>query len=786
MSTPSTTAPRANGTIAAPKVNNSNVTSTSISQDESSASGAVPFRSPSEAKKKVQEAILGLWPLKVRYQDYIEEGVDESIVQALFKDLGLDIPVTKPASAPTNTGHEPQAETAKTIEPSKAPTEPASQPHDKAIPPPSTNGQRDDKEKTNKGGGPTHGEKSAAEERKDKIARKLAAMAQKTTVAQPPGPSALVSKLATVPASVPVPASDPVPSAMSVQSPAPSSAPPPTQAAVSKTPKPDVTPTPQAVGKTKAENTAILQQKLAKLKKQQAQLAAEKAKAASNASTTSSSPAPAESNPEGINRSGDLTPKPTSAAPPGQPLNQPRSPAEPHDNHKNQSVPSLLLQSKTFPQPTQSSSRSLKRPVASDFDNYTPPTSTLKRSRTDERLVIDVSDDEDVEMDMGSPTDEAGQPADSSTAPRSSLGAFAPLSDGPHRRQQPSPASNSAATPVKGARIDLLHKRIEETKRMIAEAEAKKAAKKGTPQQSPGPSSPAAQQPLSLPKFNKSNVEAKNNITSRRDRIASFELPRVNAALKEKQDKLKQIVAEAARLELEVQASMEEERKLRAEMEQLEVPIDNTPSLEEQSPKPSQATARSPIAEQHTSSDAQQSSPKGSSSTLKPLQTSDSTSTDADEEMDVDSNYDEALQTSMLNDRAHSSNDQIATAAASVATNGTSTPNISHSSMEANGQTQPSATDVDKVTEQAPGEAVVDVSVELSEPLAVSGVPTGSAVPSEPDVPSSESDISMQQSAAESSQSDDEYEPIPAQIHDSPHNQGDEQQSTEVSEQLFV
>ncbi|KAL2888960.1 hypothetical protein HOO65_030461 [Ceratocystis lukuohia] len=43
-----------------------------------------------EARKKAQAAILRLWPLEVRYQQYIEEGIEETVIKQLFCDLGLD------------------------------------------------------------------------------------------------------------------------------------------------------------------------------------------------------------------------------------------------------------------------------------------------------------------------------------------------------------------------------------------------------------------------------------------------------------------------------------------------------------------------------------------------------------------------------------------------------------------------------------------------------------------------------------------------------------------------
>ncbi|KAH6661884.1 hypothetical protein EV126DRAFT_437091, partial [Verticillium dahliae] len=56
---------------------------------------AAPPAAPSadsllQAKTKARSAILGLWSLDVRYDDFVSEGIDKDLVRALFNDLGLD------------------------------------------------------------------------------------------------------------------------------------------------------------------------------------------------------------------------------------------------------------------------------------------------------------------------------------------------------------------------------------------------------------------------------------------------------------------------------------------------------------------------------------------------------------------------------------------------------------------------------------------------------------------------------------------------------------------------
>ncbi|KAI0453318.1 hypothetical protein F5B21DRAFT_479582 [Xylaria acuta] len=774
LPTTSNAMPQSNGATLASGAN-SNTDPTSASNREPRANGSSPPRSPLEAKKKAQEAILGLWPLKVRYQDYIDEGVDTNVVKALFKDLGLDVPIPKAATAAAKTTSDAQSMPARAVAPSNVSPKPQSPPAHKTQAPLPDAKQPNKKDNKSKSGETKVAEKSAAEERKDKIARKLAAMAQKTTAARPPGQGTSASASLSAPA----PPATPVAAPISAPSPAPTPASAPVETAPPTAgTKLDPANTQSAVTKTRAENNAILQQKLAALKKQQAQLAAEKARVTSNESTTTSSPAAVEPNPFDTGRNGNSTPNLRSAASAQQ---NPSQQNELQGNSRDEGIPGLSFPSLSLPQSAQGLSRSLKRPVASDFDNHTPRFELLKRTRTHERLVIDVSDDEDVEMDIGSPMEELPPSADSSTAPtRQALGTFPPLSDGLNRRQRDSPASSSAPTPpVHGTRIDLLQKKIEEAKRLIAEAEAKKAAKRVTTQSSPKPSSPVAQQSVILPNTNEGNLEGKGIINSRRDRIASYELPRITAALKEKQDKLKILVAEAARLELEVQASLDEERKLRTEMDCLvESSTAISPEPDEQQPQTRDG--------QITASDNHQTLQEQRPDEAKPF-SRESPSAGVNGGMDAELNNDEALQAAILTDNTHAIDTQMTDAGApspgtdnTPVINETVAADVSPSSLDTGGPAQTSAADLEKDMEQTAEGISTDADVEV-------GFIAESATPSsEPDIELSESDVSMRQSTAELSQSDDEsYEPTPAQISDSHGVQKDEQNNTEVVDDVL-
>ncbi|KAK8104089.1 uncharacterized protein PG998_011122 [Apiospora kogelbergensis] len=303
----------------------------------------------------------------------------------------------------------------------------------------------------------------------------------------------------------------------------------------------------QLKAKTKAENTLKLQQKLAALRKAQEAEAKRKQEQATTQQTSinatsrvqSERPAPDSGTAATPQRSKQNSPK--IDVPIGSPATK---------------VPGLTLPS--LSQPTVAV-RNLKRPVASDFDGgYSSGNSMLKRTRTQERLIIDVSeeeddDDEDVEMDIGSPIDgppgAAIQTIGGGTPSQSnSLGTFPPLSN---RRSQ----------------------------KRIAEAEAKKAAKKPN-----GSVTPVAA--ASPPRLWREKVE-------RRERISSYHLPIVDAALQEKQQRLKQLQMEAAQVELEVQARLEERNKLSAEMDALkdiDVDIFN-PTAPSPLPTPDQSCA---------------------------------------------------------------------------------------------------------------------------------------------------------------------------------------------------
>ena len=111
-----------------------------------------------DAKKEAKEVILRLWPLNIRYGNYVDEGVDKAVLDDLFTELGLDSSLasnSEDATTPTTTQ-----------------TEPATN-----FPPP----EKDEKETTACIAEEGQKPKDKSEERKDRIARLLAAKGTKAT-----------------------------------------------------------------------------------------------------------------------------------------------------------------------------------------------------------------------------------------------------------------------------------------------------------------------------------------------------------------------------------------------------------------------------------------------------------------------------------------------------------------------------------------------------------------------------------------------------------------------------
>ncbi|KAJ0377671.1 hypothetical protein COL26b_004142 [Colletotrichum chrysophilum] len=515
---------------------------------QSSSSATAPL-GLEDARKQARAAILNLWPMNVRYQQYVDEGIDATVVRNLFSELGLDASTPNQAggsgvSAPPamTTSHSPSQASFKA---------PGGQASVAAVKP----GVQEQ--------APASTAKSAGEERKDRIARLLAAKNAKAA------PSSSTAASAEAKAA-------------------------------------------QASGMTDKE--AVQQQKMDALQKSREARAQKDAVRKNSVQTVqSANTSPAATRPSSATNGTSTVPaaaqSPQSSLPQGQYPLPTAAPAT--------TIPGLFM---STPQAAASNQR--KRPVAADFvassqANKRP----FGHQRQDKPFVIDVSDasdDEDIEMEITSPTEESSsfQQANTPLQKTASFRNFPPLTDG---RPQVSPVPSNVTTPQSGiiaaqpkaGHLENMDKKIEAMKRKIALAEAKaklKAAMSGqasglksngqTPDatadsdgskpairrvQSMGASS-ASDQPnpnapsspvvaeagssMRLPKPSERRAEAAS-VRAQKFREVSTSLPLVEGRLKAKKSKLRLLQSQIARLQKEIEEEGAEKEKLTQEMEQL-------------------------------------------------------------------------------------------------------------------------------------------------------------------------------------------------------------------------
>ncbi|KAE9365161.1 hypothetical protein N431DRAFT_430676 [Stipitochalara longipes BDJ] len=283
-----------------------------------------------------------------------------------------------------------------------------------------------------------------------------------------------------------------------------------------------------------------------------------------------------------------------------------------------------------LPTPTPSSQR--KRPVAADFDDPLPAMNTFKRPfgyspHNDGRasLVIDLSDDEDedvaMELDSQADQDSPVQSVRKMSDPRSNNTQNMLPANVPPRKPFTPPNTSATNTPSVSVakaglgRPDVLIRKeseIEELKKKIAEAEARKRARQtpsGTRTPRVSELSGSEAKDANLPDGNlgskvaasikmqnliaiaddKATVESqkladaqaaeiekaaelKRNEAEqkrlRREKIAS-DLPLVEAEVLQNQTKLEELRAEMAKIEAAVRKSLEDKQRLAEEMERL-------------------------------------------------------------------------------------------------------------------------------------------------------------------------------------------------------------------------
>ncbi|TQN75220.1 Protein red1 [Colletotrichum shisoi] len=497
-----------------------------------------------DARQRAQSAVLSLWPLGVRHQDYVDEGIDKDVVKELFNELKLDSGTSSQFAIPG------LSVTAQLPGLSQSYSQSSSQPN-------SASTLTATLKPTNKATSTVA--KSAGEERKDRIARLLAAKNAK------PAPSALNNG------------------------------------------------TPAAGA---SDKVLIQQQKhdaLQKSREARAQKAAERKGSLQASQSKETSPA------SSIRRPPSTT-NITSVAP---------STARQAQVASSQQSASQVAPVSTIPGLFMSTPQSApinnqrKRPVAADFvSNSNVNKRPFGPTRQDEPFVIDVSDvsdDEDVEMEIGSPTDEpaSAQRTDTPSRKTASFRDFPPLREGIPQHRLSSPAPSNVATPQSGilgaqpkqAHLEVMDKQIVAMKRKIALAEARAKLKavmnnqagglksngqtpdvavdsdSGKPairrvqsmdassasDQLNGQASPVTAEPSSsmrLPKLSDKRVEG-DSTRAQKLRVVSTNLPLIENRLQAKKSKLRLLQSQMSRLEKEIEEEIAEKQKLSEEMEQL-------------------------------------------------------------------------------------------------------------------------------------------------------------------------------------------------------------------------
>ncbi|EGZ76556.1 hypothetical protein NEUTE2DRAFT_98481 [Neurospora tetrasperma FGSC 2509] len=528
-------------------------------------------------QKEAQLAILRLLPLGVKYQNYIEEGIDEKVVQKLYNNLHLDIP--KPASE-TATTTAPKATQEQVSSP--VPTSPRTTKVQQQQPTPVVTDTVSTTEQPGK-----------EESRKDRIARLMAAKAEKA--AKPP--AAPASK----PPSAPAPKTAPAPVAMAQSSPV-SSEPKAAPAAMQEKPSGDAAAPKPKLG----PKELLLQQKIAALQKsREAQKQGQ-----GNIKPQIATP--------GVVDKATSTHISNYAASTGLKNGVPQPQVQANVSTAVPSIPGLHFSGTPNAQPALPANPR-KRPVAADFVEYSSTATSLPKRpfgqiRKETSLVIDVTDgsdddeDMDIDMDMESPTDvpQPTQTANGSFQSGGPLRDFPLLTDTLPSRQVSSPvpvmqASNPPATAQNIRRreteLDVKERMIQEMRRKIAEAEAKRKAKKSSagsqtptqPEHTPelkddgGSRLPITRQSVSTSCTGLSSVTTPLRPASAAPVLSSPSTaepakpsPAAKAALEAKMDRLRQLREEQARLEAEINGLSEEPEQ--PDINTMEVPTQSNGS----------------------------------------------------------------------------------------------------------------------------------------------------------------------------------------------------------------
>ncbi|KAJ3467150.1 hypothetical protein MRS44_004714 [Fusarium solani] len=541
-----------------------------MGQTQTSQSDKVLF----EFKKRAQDAIVRLWPLNVRYQNYVEEGVDKTVLDQLFMELGLDITTHAPVLEETRVLAAPEA------------MDTSSNAQDGSSHLMTTSNNDEKSESTDRA-------KDKSEERKDRIARLLAAKGSKSTATT---------------------VDDNKTSKTSVDA-----------SATTTISKPEKT-------KSQSEKSKLIQQKMEALMKAREANAKATQALAPSISVSSSAVAPESSE------------TPRAVSPDAMNLDdQPVAAPDRTDTASAPSIPGLFLSSSApSPAPNQR-----KRPVAADLNEQSTAAAQKRpfgQARDSRPFLIDVSDDEDdAEMEIDSPELRPSS-IQRPTTPGSRTISFRDhpaLPDSASHRAVSSPKAAGTPTSNVNSKVNLenMNKKIEDMRRKIAEAEARKKAKQsnnGSPslpqsqaqskegsvdaasEPTPAVSTPAvstelgsgaavgegrASTPLrrrpslnaleTLPKTRARDQQARPAL---RARVASERLPILEARRREQTVRLEHLQSEVVRITKEIQDSLAEEERLKQDALQPE----SEPASRPSEPEPDAIQGEPPDSEHQT------------------------------------------------------------------------------------------------------------------------------------------------------------------------------------------
>ncbi|KAG6304874.1 hypothetical protein E4U45_001041 [Claviceps purpurea] len=498
-----------------------------------------------DARKKAKDAILYLWPLDVRFHHLLAEGIDKALLKSLYQDLGLS------ADEPS--------QTQKAVDDTSCVVEAKySEPTSKKKP---------EIERSEESISAT---KDKSEERKDRIARLLAARGSKQSVStaavlQPQSPMSLAADHTKKQMQAQKPASAEAEVGMHTQTQTHTQAEAQTQNKADKGAKSSM---------SHLEKSKLIQQKLAALKR------AREIPQSPNATQ---------------NESGDLG------------HNEPSLEASKATNTSglSESIPGLSLS------PTKTSSESSEaagepRPAhnAAVSQRANHPTA-FDQNLKSRPFLIDISDeeeDEGEEMEIDSPAHPQTTQSILATTTRHDalLSDSLPVSESAMSRGAQSPTSipmlSRSASGNNGGDLESMNKMIEEMKRKIAEAEARKKAKtsrQGSPALSQRHDSflednwdTTPRQRSGEPRHGDLSAGSTPSPTQSRrsrSRVASERLPLLEARRRGRLEKLRDLQAQVARIEMELENDKLEQEQLVEDMMESDSEKDEAlqPAIEE-------------------------------------------------------------------------------------------------------------------------------------------------------------------------------------------------------------